>query len=492
MKKIINRNLIVLAAGVSLFLSACTEGFEEMNIDPNQPVVVPTSSLLTGAQRELVADIFGNHSQLGGIGLPGMVYIQQMANLRGGFDDIYATVEDDFSTFYTSGLRDLQEIILLNTNEETMTNAALSGPNNNQIAVARILKAWAFQNITDVWGDIPYKETLQGTDFPLPTYDAQESIYLDLLKELTEAAAMINPSDGKISGDIIYEGDMDKWYRFANSLKMRVALRLSNVAPEMASTALAEAFTAGPMNSIDDNASYKFLESQPNNNPWFFRFELSVPNYGIASTMVDVLKSLNDPRLEKYADPALNENLGGGYVGQPVGLDRASGSAISDFAVSWPNAENILQPTSRFTIMSYAEVGFILAEAAERGWISGNASDYYSTAVTASMEQWGITDPEVIATYLSQEEVAYNTSDPIKSIGNQKWISFYMQGAQAWSEWRRLQYPELEIARDAVIDGIPRRKGYPPSEINLNKSNYEAAVARQGTDDLLTRVWWDK
>ena len=175
-----------------------------------------------------------------------------------------------------------------------------------------------------------------------------------------------------------------------------------------------------------------------------------------------------------------------------MGLDVASGSAISDFAVSWPNSENILQPTSAFTIMSHAEVNFILAEGAERGWITGNAAEYYELAIIASMEQWGINDPTVIADYLAQEEVIYDIAEPIKSIGNQKWISLYMQGIQSWAEWRRLQYPELEIAKDAVINAIPRRKGHPPSEINLNKSNYEAAVARQGTDDLLTKVWWDK
>lgn len=491
MKNILNTNFVILAAGFLLLVSACTENFEELNIDPNQPIEVPTSSLLTGAQRELVADIFGNHEQLGGIGLQGMIYTQQMANLRGGFDDIYATVEDDFSTFYINGLRDLEEIILLNTNEETMTNAALSGPGHHQIAVAKILKVWAYQNITDVWGDIPYEEALQGNSFPLPTYNTQETIYMDLLEEITEAAEMINIGDGGISGDIIYAGDMEKWYKFANSLKMRIALRLSNVAPNVAGTALAEAVAAGPMTSVEDNAFYQFLESQPNNNPWFFRYELSVPNYGVGSTLVEMLKSLDDPRLEKFADPAFNDNLGGGYIGQPVGLDRASGSAISDFAVSWPNEENLLQPNSIFTIMSYSEVNFILAEAAERGWITGDASNYYNTAIAASMEQWGITDPSAIADYIAHDDVSYDSTNPIKSIGNQKWISLYMQGVQSWSEWRRLQYPELEIARDAVIEGIPRRKGYPPSEINLNKSNYDAAVARQGTDDLLTRVWWD-
>lgn len=492
MKNIINKNIIILFGVFLLLLSACTDGFEEMNIDPNQPLVVPTSSLLTGAQRELIANIFGNHSQLNGVGLPAMIYTQHMASLRGGFDGIYATVELDFTSFYTNGLKDLQEIITLNTNDETRAQAALSGPNNNQIAVARILKAWAFHNITDVWGDVPYFEALQGNSFPLPIYNTQESIYMDLLKELTEAAEMINSGGGKISGDIIYEGNMDMWYKFANSLKMRVGLRLSKVAPDMARMALTEAIAAGPMDSIEDNAYYRFLDSQPNNNPWFFRFELSVPNYGVGSTLVDLLKSLNDPRLAEFADPALNQDLGGGFIGQPVGLDVASGSAISDFAVSWPNAKNILQPNSRFTIMSYAEVEFIITEAAARGWISADPLNHYNAAISASMEQWGITDPSVLSDYLADPGVIYDTTDPYKSIGNQKWISFYMQGMQAWSEWRRLGYPDLEVAQDAVISDIPRRRGYPPSEINLNKSNYEAAVARQGTDDLLTRLWWDK
>ncbi len=476
----------------SIFLlGACTSGFEDLNTDPNQPVEVPTSSLFTGAERELVRSIFGNHQDLVGIGLPLMTYAQQMAGLRGGFDDVYSIVEEDFSEIYNRGLRDLEEIIRLNTDEETLSSAALSGPNMNQIAVARILKAWAFHNVTDVWGDVPYTQALKGKDFALPVYDTQETIYMDLLKELTEASAMIDVSEGDISGDIIFDGNMEKWQKFANSLKMRVGLRLSKVAPSIAEDAVAEAYAAGVMTSNDDNAFYKFLESQPNNNPWFYRFELSVPNYGVGSTLIDMLKMTNDPRLEAYADTAFNADLGGGYVGQPVGLDRATGSGISDFAASWPDKENILDETSPFNIMTYSEVLFILAEASERGWITGTASTFYDQAITASMEQWGIDDPTAISDYLAQPEVMYDTNEPFKSIGEQKWVSLYMQGVQSWSEWKRLGYPALEIAEDAVINGIPRRKGYPPSEINLNKANYDIAVSRQGPDNLLTRVWWD-
>ncbi len=490
MKIHIYRKLVFMVMSLIL-ISACTDGFEELNTDPNQPLEVPTSSLISGAERELVRSIFGNHEELVGIGLSASIFTQQISNLRGAFDDIYATVEYDFSDFYIRGLRDLEEVIILNTNEETKAEAAKSGPNENQIAVAMILKAWAFHNITDVWGDIPYSQALSGSDFPLPVYDTQEDIYLDLLSELTAASAMIDVSAGDIEGDIIYAGNMSKWQLFANSLKMRIGLRLSKVAPGIASVAVAEAFNAGVFTSNDDNAKYEYLPSAPNYNPWYFRFELSVPNYGVGSTLIDMLKGFNDPRLEMYADTAFNQDLGGGFVGNPVGYDRAAGSAISDFAVSWPDAENVLGQTTPFTIMTYSEVLFVLAEAAERGWITGTVKDYYQMAITASIEQWGVTDPTTIADYLAQPSVTLDATNPIKSIGDQKYIALYMQGVQTWSEWRRLGYPELEIARDAVIAGMPRRRGYPPSEITLNKDNYDIAVSRQGVDDLLTRMWWD-
>jgi len=279
-------------------------------------------------------------------------------------------------------------------------------------------------------GRCSYSQALSGSDFPLPIYDTQEDIYLDLLSELTTASAMIDVSAGDIEGDIIYAGNMSKWQLFANSLKMRIGLRLSKVAPGIASVAVAEAFNAGVFTSNDDNAKYEYLPSAPNYNPWYFRFELSVPNYGVGSTLIDMLKGFNDPRLEMYADTAFNQDLGGGFVGNPVGYDRAAGSAISDFAVSWPDAENVLGQTTPFTIMTYSEVLFVLAEAAERGWITGTVKDYYQMAITASIEQWGVTDPTTIADYLAQPSVTLDSTNPIKSIGDQKYIALYMQGVK--------------------------------------------------------------
>ncbi len=496
MKYFIDKLIYSMLLISSVMVVSCTDNFEEINTNPNEPVTVPTAHLLTSAERSLIGEFFGNHDNLSGIGTTVSTYSQYIAGLRGGFDDIYLTVEADFSDIYTGGLRNLEEIISLNTDEETSVIVSISGANVNQIAVAKILKAWAFHNMTDIWGDIPYFEALKGKGNALPVYDTQESIYLDLLEELTEASDMIDLSatsptgEVDIVGDIIYKGDMELWKKFANSLKMRVALRLSKVLPSVSEVAISEAYAEGVFESNFDNAMYSYLAAAPNYNPYYFRYELSVPNYGITNTMVDKLADFSDPRLIVYADTAERNDLGGGYVGMPFGLSRGTASGISDFAVSWPNKKNILQITTPYMMMSFAEVQFILAEAAEKGWIAGDPAAFYEGGIEASMTQWGIETSE-IDTYLAQPEIQYNTADPYRSIGDQKWIALYMQGIQGWAEWRRLGFPELEVAQDALIDGIPRRKGYPPSETNLNKANYDKAIERQGPDILLTRVWWD-
>jgi hypothetical protein len=409
--------------------------------------------------------------------------------LRGGGNAIYTTVEQDFSDFYTEGLRDLNEIIRLNTEPTTAVRAAESGANANQIAVARILKAWTFQNISDIWGDIPYFDAMQGTAQVLPAYTPQREIYADLIKELDEATAQINVNEPGIKGDIIYGGNMANWKMFAQSLKMRIGMRMSEADPAAAQKAVAEAYQAGLLNSNSQNALYKYLASSPNNNPWYYHFYVQVPGYGVANTLVDKLKAFNDPRLYVYADPA---QLGGGYIGRQFGLDNATAASQRDEATSWPSKVNILSPTTPFVMLSYDEVLFLQAEAAARDWIQADAEALYKDAITASMQYWGI-QPAAIAAYLAQPEVAFQVSDPLQSIGDQKWLALYNRGLEAWAEWRRLDYPVLQSASQAFAGRpLPRRRGYPTSEISLNQANYREAVKRQGPDELSTRVWWDK
>ena len=175
----------------------------------------------------------------------------------------------------------------------------------------------------------------------------------------------------------------------------------------------------------------------------------------------------------------------------PYGVNAAIAGSIKNEEVSLP-ADQITEPTYPALLLTYSEVVFLRAEAAARGWTGEDASQLYKDAIAASFEQWGIAETELEA-YLAQEELAFDTDNFKASIGNQKWLALYMQGMEAWAEWRRLDYPLLQPAPDAAAGrDIPRRRGYPLSEISLNQKNYEEAIARQGPDLLSTPVWWDK
>ena len=469
-------------------LTACDDGFEEMNQDPNTPTLVPTSYLLAGAQTNLVEELFGLYNESFKLNLLGMRYMQQWSSTLYTADDRYVDIEEDFTPVYYKGLRDLQEIIRLNTDEATMNEAAFSGPPTNQIAVCRILKAYAYHNLTDIWGDIPYSQALEGAGNVSPVYDPQEQIYAGLLAELDEAYAQIDEAAGAIEGDLIYGGDMTKWKKFAQSLRLRLGMRLSEVDPTQAQAMVQDALTKGVFLSNEDNALFAYNEQVPFVNPWYNEFELETITLAVTNTMVDALKALNDPRLATFAEPA--EALGG-YIGMPYGVNAAIAGSIKNEEVSLP-ASAIITPTFPSILQTYAEVLFLQAEAAARGWTGGNAGQLYREAIIASMQQWGVAEAD-IAAYLAQPTVAFETGNFRRSIGNQKWLALYLQGMEAWAEWRRLDFPELQPAPDAAAGrDIPRRKGYPLTEITLNKTHYEEAIQRQGPDLMSTRVWWDQ
>ena len=485
MKKIY---LYLLPLLVLLHVSGCDDGFEDINQDPNNPTAVPTSYLLAGGQTKLMEEIFGLYSESFKLNLLSMRYMQFWTSTLYTSDDRYVDIEEDFTPVYYGGLRDLQEVIQLNTDPATAAAAAFSGPNENQIAVCRILKAWAFHNLTDIWGDIPYKEALLRSENVTPVYDAQEEIYEGIIRELDEAYEQINESAGSIEGDLIYGGDMTKWKRFAQSLKLRAGMRLSEAKPERAREVVTEALQKELIASNDDNAQYTYNEQVPFVNPWYNEFHLETITLAVTNTMIDKLKALNDPRLAYYAEKA---EAFGEYIGMPYGVNAAIAGSIKNEEVSLP-ADAITTPTFPATLQTYAEVLFLKAEAAARGWTDGDAAALYEAAITASMQQWGV-DEAAITAYLAQPEISFSVSNFRQSIGDQKWLALYMQGIEAWAEWRRLDYPALLPAPDAAAGrDIPRRKGYPLTEITLNKTNYEAAVARQGPDLLSTRVWWDQ
>lgn len=513
---------IYLLALTMLMVGACTEDFDSINNNPNSPTEVPPSYLLTHAQRGL-REILNT---------TGLLYAQMWSETQYTNTSRYDVEPLDFSEYYrgtqlatatsNGGLYDLQEIIRLNTDEETRDASAAFGSNNNQIAIARILKAWTYHRLTDIWGDIPYSEALQGRGNFAPSYDEQSAIYADLITELDEATAQIEEGAAGVDGDVIYEGNMAKWKLFAQSLKLRIGIRMSEVAPDAAQAAITSALSQGVFTSNDDNAVFQNLSDAANDNQYYEHF-LTRTDYAISNVMDDYMSAINDPRLNIYASPTggsleafAADNSAELFVeGMPYGLSQDLAGSITNNSISFPGAA-VRSATSPSLIMTYPEVLFIQAEAAARGWTGGDAGALYEQAITASMEFWNaqsaatdyasiygvsgieqsfdvtITAEEIDA-YLQQPAVAFTPANALQQIAEQKWVALYMQGLEAWSEWRRTGFPVLSPA-PAAIDGrgIPLRRAYDQIEFDLNQVNYEAAIARQGANTMSTALWWDK
>ncbi len=484
-----NRIYLLLLLGFGL--AACTGDFEEINTDPNRPTDVPTSYLITQAQRALVDRVVGEG--FAGLGTFGMHYIQHLSQTQ--YTDVtrYDNIETDFSGFYTGGLADLKTVIDLNEGESTKVQASTSGPNANQIAIAKIMMGWSYLSMTDFWGDIPYSEALKGLENISPVYDAQEDIYRGVVASLTEAGDMIVA--GSVEGDIIFGGDMELWRKFANSLILRAGIRVADVAGDLGRGWVTTALSRGVMTSNDDNALLNYIGGGEFSQNTFFTDAITRTDYAISKPLVDRLDELNDPRVAVYAQPTQNSVDAGDpeYVGMIYGITEGDAGAIPTAQVSFPGLF-YTGATAPGILLTYHEVLFNMAEAAQRGWTDGDAEELYDAAITASMNFNGIDDGDAIEDYLDQDMVSYDSDNWRMSIGEQKWIGLYFQGMEAWSEWRRLGFPELTPAPEAILTTeIPRRRGYPVIEFSLNEANYTDALERQfgGMNTLDGRVWWD-
>lgn len=484
-----------IIAVILLGFMSCETNFEEINSNPNGPVEVPTSYLLTAAQKSMMDNTWDEWFN----GRRGNQLAQYWSSNQYSSESRYQfrqSISNGYwRNFYAGSLNDLQRIIDLNTEDATGYEA--SGSSGNQIAVAKILQSWLYQNITDCWGSIPYTEALKGADARSPIYDTQEDVYRALLVTLKDVNDnLIDDTGAGVVGDAIYGGDMGKWKKFANSLRLRVAMRMADKDAATAETHIKEAIAGGVFASNDDNAVFPYLASVPNNNP-LNEDRKTRSDFAASDIMVDELLALNDPRIDFFYEPAVN---GGAYVGEVYGLTEANATATTDDDVSQPSSE-VLAADAPGIFMDYAQVRFIQSEAAARGMtITGSAADHYRAGVEASMDFWndGTYTAADVTAYLAQADVDYATligaGDTWKQvIGKQKWIALYMQGIQGWTEWRRLDFGILKVPADGVLagTGIPTRMEYPLDEQTLNKTNYGAAVSAQGADQLDTKLWWD-
>jgi len=459
--------MALLLAGVAF--GSCNKFDDEINRNTNLPSKASATQLLANAM----------------LSLPGLSSSPQgefMAQYLAETQYVSASQYPDGSTsfygWYQGPLMNLETV--LTSKELTAV------PTDNQLAVAKILKAYYFWNITDRWGDVPYSQALKGTQDFTPEYDSQESIYNALFGLLDEANGAITTTTA-LPGDLVYNGDMSKWKKLGNTIHLLMALRLSEVNATKGAAEFTKAMNQGIMTSNADNLVFKHLADANNQNYWYDQVVNQKREWwALTKTLVDYMRPLNDPRLPVYG----KTNTSGQYVGldfgTTVGIPNTTGVSLLGAAIYRQDAPIYL--------VTYAQALFALAEAAKRGWITGGdavAKTNYDLAIEQSFRQWtgGTTG---LSAYLANSGVTYNPARAIEQISTQRYVHLFMHGYEAWAEWRRTGYPNNLVMPTGRA--VPTRLGYPDNEAFNNATNYQAAIQRQfsGANTQYGKVWWDK
>nr|WP_068891487.1 SusD/RagB family nutrient-binding outer membrane lipoprotein [Pedobacter panaciterrae] len=468
---------ILFSAILATSFTSCKKELADINKNPNEAENPLPDYLLTGAIKS-TADAYWGTNNINS----SLLFVQHWAKIQYTDADRYifsnTDLQDLWNNGYTKGITNLNKLITL----------ADAQQNTNYRGVAKVLRSWTFLLLTDAYGDIPYSQSIQIKQFVTPEYDTQKDVYFGLLDDLKSAQADLDLDGKAIAGDIIYGGKIDRWKKFANSLRLRIALRIADREPEKSKAVLAEiAAEGGAYISSNDEIAQLVYTTSPNQNPISNIFDTR-NDHRISKTIVDKLKDLKDPRLPIFASKT--KDTSELYIGVPNGLLTSDANSLGLTKTSKPGTY-FLAPSAPAVIISYAEVLFDRAEIAARGFSSEDPAALYKQAIEESLRQYGITEDD-ITNYTNLPAIKYDAGNFKKSIGDQKWIALFGQGLEAFAEWRRLDYPELTPAVAGTLGGkIPVRFIYPGREQSLNGANYKAAVARQGADLLTTKLWFD-
>jgi hypothetical protein len=487
---------------LALSFVACTKDFEDDLIDKKNPVAVPAPMLFANAQRNLVDQITTPNVNSGIFRLISQHWANTTYPEESRYDLVSRNIPQNFwFTMYRDVLMNFREASIVIEADQTM-NAMQKA---NQLAVVEVMEVYSWSILVNTFGDIPYSEALN-RDIIYPKYDDDAAIYTDLFARLDAAIATLGGTDAAGAGsfgasDLIYGGNIGRWLKFANSLKLKLGMTVADVDPQRAAKAVSEA-APGVFTSAADNAVFRYMTGPPNVNPvWTNLVQSGRNDFVPANTLVDRMNALNDPRRAAYF--TLHN---GAYVGGIYGNNN-----------TWANFSKvnpaITAPDVPAVVLGYDEVEFFLAEAAARGFISSSPADHFKRAIQASMVHWGVVAaPEAgqqfspaVLTYFAQPQVAADiaalavstgslTERQRQALGEQKWIALYERSLEAWTEFRRLDYPQLK-APDAqyrpVYSTVPVRYPYPATERTLNNENFAAAASAIGGDEATTRIFWD-
>ncbi|MFV0586344.1 SusD/RagB family nutrient-binding outer membrane lipoprotein [Bacteroides reticulotermitis] len=467
---------LLLATFVAFTLTSCNDELADINRNPNATENPQPAYLLSAAEYHAANLYWGSTTSYNS----SLLWIQHWAKIQYTEPDCYNVSNSDFATTWDTGYATLV------ANLTAILQSDLS--NDNYKGVALVWRSWTYLLLTNLFGDIPYTEYGQSVT---PAYDSQETVLRGVLSDLEEADKLLTVSGEKIEGDLIYKNDISRWKKLAKSLRLRIGLELGdrdeNTAKKIISTLYED--RSNLINSNEDIAQFVFTSS-PQWNPWASAFS-SRDDQRISKTLVDKLNAWSDPRVGVYAQLPQDVSVKT-YVGAANGLSADAANNQGFYKLSLPGT-SFLKDSAPAVFYTYAEVLFIYAEAAARGWITADANSLYQQAITASLNQFGVSNEDVIEEYLQQEGVQYDASRWFEKIGWQKWIAYYGQGPDAFTDWRRLGYPQLAAGPNSALNAgeLPRRFFYPATEQSLNGKNYRLAVAHQGADEITTRLWFD-
>ncbi|MCB4799238.1 SusD/RagB family nutrient-binding outer membrane lipoprotein [Neotamlana laminarinivorans] len=476
MKKIKYILLLMLISNMFV-LTSCDKDFEEVNSNPNDPSTVPANLLLAGIIRGTGNTIQSSFNS----GETGSCWAQHLGKPIYNSNELYiprqSTIDGVWSNLYNVVAKDAS----------IMAELAIEEGNNNLQGVALILQANAFHIMTDLYGDIPFSESLKGDEGIItPIYDDSETeIYPGILDMLDQAITLLDGT-GEIdsSQDILYGGDYSLWKKLAGSLKFKALMRYAEGGNDVSSQLQALVDSGNLFTSNEDQAALVYLSAEPNANPFYEALVNGgrTTEWCLGEELVNYMLDTNDPRLAAYAQEVGGDGSGNGYVGKPAGIFDIGSSFYGDSNNVSLIGTLYLEAEAPYYFMTYAHLSFLMAEAAEKGYISGDAAEYFNTGIASS-----VTDNLVSGA----PSVSYISGDTgLELIAEQLWVSLYMQGFEAWAEYRRTGIPELPLAIDAVESSIPSRFTYPSTQQSLNNVNYTAAVADQGADELTTPLWW--
>ncbi len=487
MKKIAYIFVLMLA------ISACTKDLTSLNIDPKNPSNVPSYSLFTEAERSMANTITSSSVNLNIFRLIEQQWTETTYLNETRYQLPSRNQPDNiWSAFYTGALANFQQ-----AKNKLKTDVTDAGTQKNETAIIDILQVYTYYYLVTTYGNVPYSQALDINN-PFPKYDDAKTIYNDLLTRLDTDIAALNASAGSFGdADVIYKGDPTAWKKFANTLKLKMGIVLADADNTKAQAVVQAAVAAGVFTSNADNATYKYVSSPPNTNPIWVDLVQSQRHDFVATTeFLSYLKpntANQDPRLPYFF--ALSSN--GVYAGAPNGSGNG-GLVFSQYSLpSGPSLTpgsvgSLTNPDFPGLLLDYAETEFNLAEATQRGYITGSVATHYNNAVTASITYWGGTTAQATA-YLLQPDVAYLTATgtALQKIARQEYVAYYNRGWDAWTLTRRLDYPVLVKPTKAYTD-FPVRFTYPISEQNVNVTNYTAASSAIGGDDVTTKLFFDK